>query len=159
VAFDHLETESFWRDLAPDLAIHPVTSGPVPVLHPNKAALTRMLGIFDREGYIQLPRTQDVAHVGRLASLVDGLRAVGLPAVFAFVYEEMWQPFRRLGLIFDSRLGGKHVFMPDLWAWHVDPRNGEEGWTPHRDRLGDVLDSNQRPKSITAWYLSRRQRR
>ncbi len=60
------------------------------MLHPNATAAAEMLGILDREGYIQLPNSQDPTQIGRLAKLVAAVNAAGLPAVLAFDYEPMW---------------------------------------------------------------------
>jgi hypothetical protein len=150
MAFEQLETEAFWHALAPDLAFQPGPEATGPMLHPNAATATEMLGILDREGYIQLPNSQDPAQIGRLAKLVAAINAADLPAVFAFVYEPMWQPFRRIGPVLDCLLGGQHAFMPDLWAWFVDPTKGEAGWRPHRDRR-TALYPDLRPKALTVW--------
>jgi hypothetical protein len=151
MAVDQLEAEAFWHSLAPDLAIQPGAAPPGPVLEPNEAGTIAIRGIFDREGYIRLPSTQDPAQIGRLARLVTAIRDAGLPPVFAFVFEEMWRPFWRIGRIVDALLGGQHAIMPDLWAWHVDPAKGEAGWSPHRDRSADSLYPDLRPKAATVW--------
>jgi hypothetical protein len=151
MAFEQLEAEAFWHDLAPDLMVQAGSGPPDPVLLPNTDAVTMMLGIFEREGYIRLPRAQDTAQIGRLAKLVADIRAADLPPVFAFIYEEMWRPFWRLGRVVDCLLGAQHAIMPDLWAWHVDPAKGEAGWSPHRDRADNGLYPDLRPKALTVW--------
>lgn len=151
MAFDHLETEAFWRDLMPDLSVRPDHDQPVAVLNPSDTTSNAMLGIFDREGYVQLPRSQDVEHITKLARLVEGVRASGLPPVFAFIYDEMWQPYRRLGPVIDCLLRGRHTMMPSIWAWHLDPGKGEAGWTAHCDRPGRAAYADLRPKAITIW--------
>lgn len=148
--FEQLETAAFWHELAPKLVIEPGAEPAGPRLHPNESVAAEMLGIFDREGYIQLPNSQDPVEINRLADLVKTVHAAGLPAVFAFIYEEMWQPFLRIGPVLDCLLGGQHAFMPDLWAWHVDPTKGEAGWRPHRDRR-TALYADLRPKAVSVW--------
>src|SRR3984957_5361690 len=147
--FDQLENEAFWRDLVPGLAVQSADGAAHPVLNPSEAMADRMLGILDREGYLQLPRSQDAADMATLASLVEGINGTGLPPVFAFIYDAMWEPYRRLGPIIDCLLRGPHAMMPNIWAWHVDPRKGESGWTPHRDRA--TGGEPGWPKALTIW--------
>jgi hypothetical protein len=149
--FEQLETAAFWRELMPDLAVQPDHDQPVTVLTPNETTSNAMLRILDREGYVQLPRSQDVEHMAKLARLVEAVRALGLPPVFSFIYDEMWQPYRRLGPVIDCLLRGRHAMMPHLWAWYIDPGNGEAGWTPHCDRPGRAVYADLRPKAITIW--------
>jgi hypothetical protein len=146
---DGLETEDFWRDLVPNLAVQPPDDAARPMLSPSAEMSEKMLGIFDREGYIQLPRTQDAEDMATLASLVEGINGTGLPPVFAFIYDAMWKPYRRLGPIIDCLLRGPHAMMPNIWAWHVDPRKGEAGWVPHRDRATGAPGGW--PKALTIW--------
>jgi hypothetical protein len=150
MAFEQLETPTFWQSLAPDLTVEPGPVPPGPLLHPNEATAAELVSILDREGYLQLPNSQDQRLVDRLGDLVKALDAGGLPAVFGYVYEAMWQPFRRIGPVLDCLLGSQHAFMPDLWAWHVNPAKGEAGWSPHRDRRTAVFP-DLRPKAVTVW--------
>jgi hypothetical protein len=151
MAFEQLEAEAFWRGLASGLPISPVPGISDAEPRPDTTAAARMCGTFDREGYIQLPGTQDVDQIGLLARLVAGIRANGLLPVFAFIYDEMWQPYRRIGPLIDCLLGGRHAMMPYLWAWHVDPGQGEAGWSPHRDRPEIIPHPDLWSKSASVW--------
>jgi hypothetical protein len=149
LAFEQLESETFWRNLAPGLPIWREKEVPAAALDQDEAIRTG--GIFDREGYIQVPDSQDVALIGLLARLVAGIRGNGLLPVFAFLYDAMWQPYRRIGPVLDCVLGGPHTIMPHLWAWHVDPGLGEAGWGPHRDRPDLIPRPNLWSKSVSVW--------
>jgi hypothetical protein len=149
MAFEQLETEAFWLGLAPGLSIQREPELPAAPLHHDRA--TEMRGNFDREGYVQLPGTQNVAGIELLARLVAGIRGNGLLPVFAFLYDAMWQPYRRIGPILDCLLGGPHAIMPYLWAWHVDPGLGEAGWGPHRDRPDIIARPDLWSKSLSVW--------
>lgn len=151
MASDHLETVGFWRELAPDLTIEPGSGPPAPVLRPDQATAETLLHVFDREGYLRIPGSQDTAEIARLAKLVTTLHEAGVHPVFAFVYREAWLPFWRLGELLEALLGGPHAVMPDIWAWHVDPRQNEAGWSPHRDRTINVLYPDRRPKTLSVW--------
>lgn len=151
MALEQLETESFWLNLAPGLSIAPVPGMPDGGPNPDAEAAAAMRGIFDREGYIHLRGRLDADRIGLLARLVAGLRGNSLLPVFAFLYEEMWQPYRRIGPMLDCLLGGPHAMMPYLWAWHVDPGLGEAGWKPHRDRPEIVPQPDLWSKSVSVW--------
>jgi hypothetical protein len=149
MAFEQLETEAFWRGLAPGLPLRRESEVAAATLPPDE--FIHMREIFEREGYIQAPGSQDVAHIGMLARLVAGIRGNGLLPVFAFLYDAMWQPYRRIGPMLDCLLGGQHAIMPFLWAWHVDPVQGEAGWGPHRDRPDIIPHPDLWSKSVSVW--------
>jgi hypothetical protein len=151
MAFEQLESKAFWQGLAPILSVDPVPGTDNVARHLDPAVASQMSAIFDREGYIQLPASQDVDHIGLLALLVTGLRTAGLLPVFAFVFEQAWHPYRRIGPVIDCLLGGRHAIMPYLWAWHVDAGLGEAGWPPHRDRPDIIPHPDLWTKSASVW--------
>ncbi|MGK6310386.1 phytanoyl-CoA dioxygenase family protein [Variovorax sp. DT-64] len=93
--------------------------------------------------------------IGRLAPLVgEAVKrcvAVGLPAVFAWVYDEPWTCYARLRPVFEHFLGAEFKPLPAFWAWHVDPKKGETGWKPHRDNRYNSLAADGSPISLTCW--------
>jgi ectoine hydroxylase-related dioxygenase (phytanoyl-CoA dioxygenase family) len=48
-------------------------------------------------------------------------------------------------------LGGRYCLLPDFWILNVDPKKGESGWRPHRDKGRRALLDDGSPKSLTAW--------
>jgi len=107
------------------------------------------------EGYIQ-----GIADWGVDTDLMAGaarsLSAAGLSPVFAYMYDEFWYPFFRLHRLYEALLGEGYCLLPDFWVWNVDPKKGEAGWKPHRDRNRDALREDGSPKSISTWIpLSR----
>lgn len=64
---------------------------------------------------------------------VARLRAAGWDPLFLAVYDEAWVMARRLERIIGHTTGGNRLTM-DFLAWWVDPREGQAGFSPHRDR-------------------------
>lgn len=102
------------------------------------------------DGYFQQSDIGWSADLPLMAETVRKLSADGLSPVFAFLYDEFWLPFCQLDSMFRELLGG-YAMLPDFWVWNVDPRKGDSGWTPHRDKGGGTLRADGMPNSITVW--------
>ncbi|GAA4329988.1 hypothetical protein GCM10023165_03190 [Variovorax defluvii] len=76
---------------------------------------------------------------------------MGLPAVFAWVFDEPWACYERLRPVLSNFLGDDYRTMPAFWAWHVDPQKGESGWKPHRDNRRAALAPDGSPCTLTCW--------
>jgi SEC-C motif/Phytanoyl-CoA dioxygenase (PhyH) len=74
-----------------------------------------------------------------------------LSPLLAFLYDEFWYPFFKLHHLYGALLGGKYCLLPDFWIWNVDPKKGEAGWKPHRDKGRKALFEDGSPKSLTTW--------
>jgi hypothetical protein len=102
------------------------------------------------EGYLQ--GSGDWGLNARLmADTVRSLSAANLSPVFAYVFDEFWYPFFKLHRLYAALLGGRYCLLPDFWVWNVDPKKGEAGWTPHRDKGRRALLDDGSPKSLTTW--------
>jgi ectoine hydroxylase-related dioxygenase (phytanoyl-CoA dioxygenase family) len=86
-----------------------------------------------------------------MAQGITRLIEAGLHPPFAFMYDEFWLLFVKLDNIFKRLLGPDYRILPDFWAWCVDPKKGEAGWTPHRDKGRIALFEDGKPKSLTVW--------
>lgn len=104
-----------------------------------------------QEGYFQLPVQNWEIDFQVLANLIGKLKKEKIPTTFAFVYDEYWLIFWKLSQISQHLFGDHALRLPDFWAWHVDPQNRDEGWTPHRDKDYQTLNVDGSPKSITFW--------
>ncbi len=102
------------------------------------------------EGYFQASNSWFV-DLKAMANLVRALTAENLSPVFGFLFDEFWVPFFQLHLLYQALLGDKYYFLPDFWIWNVDPRKGESGWRPHRDKGKMALFPDGSPKSLTTW--------
>ena len=105
------------------------------------------------DGYFQerSALTQYKSEIVSLAELVDRLNFLELPPVILFYIDFAWLIFKSLNDLFTDALGDDFMFLPDFWAWHVDPQKKQAGWTPHRDRGQNALFADGSIKSVTCW--------
>lgn len=144
-------SRAFWSQLAPDLAIRddcPFEGTPWPLPFSDEADFRAQL---DREGYVQLPRLLEHGLLAKLSATIAKLAAVGVPPVFAMVFDDFWMPAFRLGAVVRAAFGAEFSILPALWVWHVDPSKSEAGWRPHRELGHKALFLDRRPKSLSAW--------
>jgi hypothetical protein len=147
MAEDRYHERDYWRALAPKLHIeNPWFFERVPSVE----LTPELKAQFAEDGYLQ-GRADWGLDVALMADTVRSLSAAGLLPVFAFLYDEFWHPFARLHRLYSALLGGSYLLLPDFWVWNVDPRKGEAGWKPHRDKGRRALFEDGTPKSITTW--------
>jgi hypothetical protein len=118
-------------------------------IHPNNEEAADYNGRLCQEGYFRLRHDFGLDLAG-LAQTVSALVADGIPPVFAFVYDEFWAPFHALDALYGGILG-RYGMLPDFWVWHVDPRQGDSGWKPHRDKGRGALRPDGSPLSLSTW--------
>jgi Phytanoyl-CoA dioxygenase (PhyH)/SEC-C motif len=105
---------------------------------------------FKHDGYLQ--GTADWGlDVKLMADTVRALSAANVSPLFAYLYDEFWYPFLKLHLLHGALLGGSYCLLPDFWILNVDPKKGEAGWRPHRDKGRRALFDDGSPKSLTTW--------
>ena len=133
----HVEDESFQR-MAKPLAVDPA-----------RVIAARENLLLD--GYVQESGVVFNVDLALMAEAVRGLSSEGLSPVFAFLYDEFWLPYCQLDTLFRELIGSTYAMLPDFWIWNVDPKKGEAGWAPHRDKGSATLRADGMPNSITAW--------
>src|ERR1700722_15094233 len=119
-----------WLSLAPGLHIEDRS------LLANVAALELPAGLtsrFEIDGYVQGSADWGV-DVKSMADTVRALSAAQVSPLFAYLYDEFWCPFFKLHRLHAALLGGGYRLLPDFWISNVDPKKGEAGWRPHRDK-------------------------
>jgi hypothetical protein len=107
---------------------------------------------FVREGYVHIPRLQPLAEVDRLAAAVRRLVQLGIPPVFAMIYDQFWIPTYSLNGVLKAAFGAEYFMLPDMWLWHVDPTKSESGWRPHREKGYVSLFPDKSPKTLSVWF-------
>ncbi|MBS0294693.1 MAG: phytanoyl-CoA dioxygenase family protein [Proteobacteria bacterium] len=147
---DRVIHEAFWRDNFQGLTIGgavpaPGSNGPAP--EALDLAHRRMV----QEGYFQETHPLLGELAPRLAQAVVRLVELDLPTPFLFMFDEAWNAFRALGPMVAHHLGEDYMMLPDFWVWHVDPKAGQAGWTPHRDKGAMSLAPDGSPLSLTIW--------
>ena len=139
----------FWLGLNPGLHIE--TSGSVPPIDVSEDRAAGFRSLIRTEGYLQADGLLLDRSFGSLAAAVKTLVSSGLPAPFAFIYDEFWHPFHRLQNVLERVFGHTYLMLPDFWVWHVSPAKSESGWSPHRDKGRVALFEDGTPKSLTVW--------
>jgi hypothetical protein len=137
----------YWLALAPGLHIENSS------LFENVAYLELPAGLVSRfrhDGYLQGSADWGL-DVKLMADTVRALSAANVSPLFAYLYDEFWYPFFKLHLLHGALLGGSYCLLPDFWILNVDPKKGEAGWRPHRDKGRRALLDDGSPKSVTTW--------
>jgi len=108
---------------------------------------------FTSDGYFheQSALIQYQTEITSLANLVERLNALGIPPVFIFYTDFAWVAFQSMNDLLAESLGD-FMFLSEFWAWHIDPKENQAGWAPHRDKEGrkGLFDDNS-TKSLTCW--------
>src|SRR5580704_12518770 len=141
------QERAHWLALAPGLHIEDRS------LFESVAGLelsARQAAQFRDDGYLQATADWGL-DLKLMADTVRSLSAGDLSPLFAFLYDEFWYPFFKLRPLIGALLGGQYSLLPDFWILNVDPRKGEAGWRPHRDKGRRALFDDGSPKSLTTW--------
>lgn len=146
---DEIRSEAFWRESFPELSIG-AQRGANPV-SPDSATLARAHERMRVDGYFQESDPGLSVLAPKLAGAVRRLISLDLPPPFAFLFDEPWVCFQRLGPMLATLLGEGYRVLPDFWAWHVDPSTEQHGWQPHRDKGVKGLAADGTPLSLTVW--------
>lgn len=146
-----MKSIAFWRDTFPELSIGTLFEGQFALNGLSLASGERATQRMIIDGYFQeadpaLPQLAD-----RLAAGIARCVSMGIPPVFAFVFDEAWAVFHRQHQTIAAFLGASYQVLPDFWAWHVDPQAGQAGWRPHRDKGFQALAPDGSPLSLTVW--------
>lgn len=149
---DDWQSADFWRAFAPELHLadpqYQRSVGRFVVGDTDAEALRLQTRI---EGYVERRPREWRVPISTMAALVARLAQSGIPAPFAFVYDEFWLLFRQCDAMISAVLGNGYQRLPDFWAWHVDPAGGEAGWRPHRDKDYLSLHADGSPRSLSVW--------
>ncbi|HLH95162.1 MAG TPA: phytanoyl-CoA dioxygenase family protein [Xanthobacteraceae bacterium] len=134
-----------WLSLAPGLHIEDsLEPRHIDFLEPSPD----LIGSFRDDGYVQGSADWGL-DLKLMAAAVRALSAAGLSPLFAFVYDEFWNPFFRLHRIHSAFLGDTYCLLPEFSVLNIEP--GGAGWRPHRDRGRHTLFEDGAPKSLTTW--------
>lgn len=143
--------ERFWRETFPELSIGELFKGEFEV---NALGSERDRLVAERmqvEGYFQEADPTLIDLSQRLSTAIDRAYSLGIPPVFIFLFDEAWAAFYRQHAALAAFLGPDYRVLPDFWAWRVDPKAGQAGWRPHRDKGWASLRADGSPKSLTVW--------
>ena len=127
---------AYWRRLAPTLSIERDPRLREPML--PAAALTTIASNIGEHGFFEAARIVGGDDLARLNHAVDAVTADRWPAVFAWVYDELWAVARLpdVAAILTAQLGPGYLQIPHVWTHVVAPAIGSSGWAPHFDGEG-----------------------
>jgi hypothetical protein len=127
---------AYWRRLAPTLSIESEPRLREPVL--AAAALTAITSSIAEHGFFEAPRIVAVEDLALLNHAVDAVTSDGWPAVFAWIYDDLWTLARLpdVAAILTAQLGPGYLQIPHIWTHVVAPAVGASGWAPHFDGEG-----------------------
>jgi hypothetical protein len=152
LSFDQTADPATWLALAPSFHIGDemfFRAGAPVALGDNRRQ--DLMGQLTFDGYFQESGLNLGIDPAAMAITVRRLSAAGIPPVFAFVFDEFWLPFYRLREWYKGLLGVDYAMMPDFWVWNLDPKRGDAGWPPHRDKGHYALNSDGTPRALTTW--------
>ncbi|MEY2879325.1 MAG: hypothetical protein RLZZ15_1705 [Verrucomicrobiota bacterium] len=136
----------FWLELCPALSIG--RELPAPIARPLD--LDELHARLGKEGYVQEPDVLPREFTDRLRDAIERLHARGIPAGYAFVYDEFWLVFRGFAPFLARALDPGYRVLPAFWAWRIAPSDAAAGWSAHRDRP-QSLDADGTPQSLSIW--------
>lgn len=158
MTFAHdLSSAQYWKTLAPTLHVDDR-----PFILEESGRIRRECELAEevirgtenrlgRDGYFQLAPLEWGMDLGELATLISGVRKRGLPAVFAFMFDEYWLLMHAVDPLLKHHLGSGYFRLPDFWAYYVGIGHSNSGWAPHRDKGRASLMPDGRPASLTVW--------
>lgn len=143
----------FWRELNPDLSI---SDYPFQVLQPAPQTPTALLSEYrermDEEAYFQTEPTLPEEMLACMRRAIESVKQVGLPALFAFVYDIFYQGLTHFDAAFTSVLGENYRLVPNFAVYHIEASDQGKGFAPHRDaEYRNAIDEHGMPTVITVW--------
>ncbi len=124
----------YWLKLNPELSItaKPFRANLIKYRLPEEE-LDQYTHQFKKEGYIKTNPVVDSNDIALLRQGIENIVRIGLPPVFAFVYDEFWQIYKKVSPILTPIFGKDYNLTTNIWAWHVPPDDSSSGFKPHRD--------------------------
>ncbi|CAA6822550.1 MAG: Phytanoyl-CoA dioxygenase [uncultured Thiotrichaceae bacterium] len=102
------------------------------------------------EGYLKAESLIPAKEVELIAEAIEKIVALGLPPVFIYVYDEVWQVFKRLSELVVPILDKDYkITIAGMWAWRIGVE--EEGFSIHRDIYAKDTRADGRPAHLTVW--------
>lgn len=144
-------TRQDWLTRCPDLHIESPDRTPVAIEPPSEAKWQMEKDRLDYDGHFKFERIFSAEKLQRLRHGAEQLTAQGLPALFVSLFDEFWETVQALRPVGERLLGEDYLIFPDYWVWHIDHRQSQSGWRPHRESVVNVADPNYPTESISLW--------
>jgi ectoine hydroxylase-related dioxygenase (phytanoyl-CoA dioxygenase family) len=118
--------------------------GPDEMHHPRPA------DPFPPSGYVVREAALEAARASEVNDVICRLVAHGMPAVFAFVYDALWEAVAAIGPHVRRVVPGARA-IADVWAFHVPCGAAHRGWAPHRGVTTATRRGNEPPALLNTW--------
>ena len=106
---------------------------------------------LDYDGHFVFENVFSLESTAPLRQAIEELTVRGWPAIFVSLFDEFWQMVQALQPIGRQLLKDDYMIFPDYWVWHVDHRQPQSGWRPHREAVVNVADPNYPTDSVSLW--------
>src|SRR5438046_922412 len=131
----------YWRTIRPKR-----TPTPAPLATRPTGFEDELRRGLDERGYVHLESLLHETRLAELAALVGSVHEAGWPAVWSFVYDELWSlawepPLRQVA---ETALGRGAFLIPHLAVHYVAAEGEARGWHAHVDGRG-------RRNRLTTW--------
>lgn len=147
-----LESPDFWLNRLPDFHINnSVFLQPCDYIHADQRALVESRDNLVEEGYFKLDSVIPAGLTNKLARGIASLHQIGILPVFAMVYDEYWEAFKKLSMILGTILDDDFMVLPDFWVWHVDRNQDSAGFAEHRDVFVNNTGKDGLPNLMSIW--------
>lgn len=146
-----IRNKSFWKSLSTKLHISDTHFAIQKFSNERIVNSSLLRSLVLKEGYAQLDPLDWNLQLPDMVAIIEELHRRNIPIAFCFIYDEFWYLFMGLHRTIGNILGSEYKRLPDFWAWRVDPKNSERGWSVHRDKGPGTLYQNRMPKSLSVW--------
>lgn len=146
-------SQDFWRELNPGLGIseHPFQA-PNQSAQPTSVLLSDYRDRMVEEAYFQSEPALSAEMLASMREAIESVRAAGLPAVFAFVYDIFYQGLTHFDAEFAAVLGQNYRLVPNLAVYYIEASDQGKGFAPHRDaEYCDTINEEGLPTVMTVW--------
>jgi hypothetical protein len=143
---------SFWRTLCPHLSVGQRHEPDEEAKQAGENDAANRKSITE-DGFVKVGSLCRASQSAELARGVALLVEYGWPATFILVFDQTWELVDEVSSLMKRTTGNENNL--DILAWHIDPREGETGFSPHRDRSPDdptaTFRADKTPRYSSAW--------
>lgn len=147
-------TREYWLELCPQFTISDklLSQPPEPPYELEAGLAETCAAQYKEDGYFQSQPLIPADTARQLADAIIKVTDQGFPAQFCLVYDDFWQPLRRLNHLLEPIMGKDYRLLPDFWFYNVATSDDDSGWSPHRDlQFPNPVNSDGTPKVINLW--------
>ena len=150
--YDSLECQDYWKKLCPNLHLcdKDYMKKNKKVISIDKGLIKTCKNRIEEEGYFNLgleaTNIMGEKREERFKLLIESIEILikqGHPPSFILMYDEAWDICNQMSMIMQECTSGNKNNL-DMLVWHINQKNGESGFNPHRDRQPTDIKSSFR---------------